>query len=124
MDVPRYGKDIARRLRKSETDAERVLWAQLRNRGLNGAKFRRQHPIGRYIADFYCKQAYLVIELEGSSHEPADQREYDAVRIDTLEQSGIRLITFKNDQVMQDIPAVLDMIVAVLNSPHPVQPGT
>ena len=119
MDVPHYAKQIARGLRKSETEAEMALWARLRNRRLNGAKFRRQHPIGRYIADFYCHEMYLVIELEGSSHDPTDQKEYDAVRIRTLEDAGLTVLKFQNHQVLQDLPAVLDMIVAALNRPHP-----
>ena len=63
---PRYVVDLARQLRKDQTTAEQLLWACLRDRRIAGAKFRRQHPLGRYIADFYCHEANLVIELEGS----------------------------------------------------------
>ncbi len=63
------GKDFARKLRKSETDAERKIWQQLRNRYLNGAKFRRQHPVGPYVVDFICINGKLIIELDGSQHQ-------------------------------------------------------
>ena len=72
---PRYIVESARRLRRSQTGAEKVLWGCLRNRGIMGAKFRRQYPIGRYIADFYCHEAHLAIELQGGIHEKKDQKE-------------------------------------------------
>ncbi|MCH8831601.1 MAG: DUF559 domain-containing protein [Chloroflexi bacterium] len=83
--IPKYVPGRARRLRTNSTGAEVVLWAVLRNRKLEGAKFRRQHPLGRYIADFYCHEALLVVELDGSVHDDAPQAEYDAVRQKEIE---------------------------------------
>jgi len=77
---PKYIIDLARELRKTETSAEKLLWEMLRDRKLLGLKFRRQHPIGRYIADFFCHEIGLVIELDGAIHENMDQKEYDAIR--------------------------------------------
>ena len=74
---PRYIVESARRWRRSQTGAEMVLWGCLQNRGIRGAKFRRQYPIGRYVADFYCHEAHLAIELQGGIHEKEDQEEYD-----------------------------------------------
>ena len=79
------GKDFARKLRKSETDSERKIWRQLRNRNLNGAKFRRQHPVGPYVVDFICINGKLIIELDGSQHQ--QQLTYDAQRTEFLEQA-------------------------------------
>src|SRR5438034_2400561 len=63
----------ARRLRKNQTDAERILWLRLRDRRLNGLKFRRQVPIGRYVVDFFCADAHLVVEVDGGQHATADE---------------------------------------------------
>jgi len=119
IKVPGYVKAIARRLRRTETEAEKALWFQLRSRSLNGAKFRRQHPIGRYIADFYCHASRLVIEVEGSVHDETDQKEYDAVRSSILEEADLRILRFQNNQVLQDLQGVLETIINALNSPHP-----
>ena len=119
IKVPGYAKAIARRLRRTGTEAEKAHWVQLRDRSLGGAKFRRQHPIGRYIADFYCHEARLVIELEGGVHSEADQKEYDAIRNQALRSTGIRVLSFKNALVLQEISAVLEKIVEALSIPHP-----
>ena len=97
MDKPKtpgYIVPVARRLRTGQTSAEQVLWTCLRNRRLGGAKFRRQHPIGRYIADFYCHEALLAVELEGNVHDEANQADYDAVRQQTIESLGITVLRF------------------------------
>ncbi|MCL5994855.1 MAG: endonuclease domain-containing protein, partial [Chloroflexi bacterium] len=70
----------SRALRQQQTDAEKHLWRLLRDRQFHGAKFRRQHPIGNYILDFYCHEAKLAIELDGSQHAEPDQAAHDAVR--------------------------------------------
>ena len=100
--TPRYVISLARQLRGSQTSAEDALWACLRNRRLVDAKFRRQHPMGRYVADFYCHEAHLVIELDGSAHNEEAQREYDAARQEIIEQQGITVLRFENDQVMRN----------------------
>ncbi|MCH7606004.1 MAG: endonuclease domain-containing protein, partial [Chloroflexi bacterium] len=105
---------LARRLRGRSTGAEETLWGCLRNRRMSGAKFRRQHPLGRYIADFYCHEARLVIELEGPIHEKDDQKGYDRVRKDIIRQQGIRLLRFTNEEITSDLNTVLSRIFEAL----------
>ncbi|MCH7606003.1 MAG: DUF559 domain-containing protein, partial [Chloroflexi bacterium] len=88
----RHVVGIARRLRREATAAEETLWSRLRNRGLMGAKFRRQHPLGRYIADFYCQEARLVIELDGGVHSQHEQKQFDDARQSSIEASGITVL--------------------------------
>ena len=99
----------AKRLRRGETDAERKLWMRLRDRQVNGAKFRRQQPIGRYIVDFFCPESKLVVELDGGHH--ADQVEADMRRADFLTKSGYRVLRFWDNDVLADTEAVLQKIV-------------
>lgn len=106
----------ARRLRREQTAAERKLWARLRARQVDGAKFRRQHPIGRYIADFCCPERGLVVELDGGQH--ADQVETDRRRTAFLEQQGFRVLRFWDNDMMQNIDAVLEQITEVLRDPR------
>src|SRR5579872_7019358 len=88
----------ARDLRQDQPLAERILWSLVRNRQLDGFKFRRQVPIGRYFADFACIEARLIVELDGSQH--ADQVEYDEARTRDLRQFGFRVIRFWNGSVL------------------------
>lgn len=97
----------ARKMRREPTKPERRLWQKLRRKQL-GYKFRRQHPIGRYILDFYCHQARLVVEVDGDSH--AYQEEYDAARTAWLEAQGLRVMRFSNRTVMQNLDGVLQLI--------------
>ena len=94
---PHYIIDLSRELRKRATTAEKLLWEHLRNRKLDGLKFRRQHHFGRYISDFYCAELFLVIELEGGIHERKDQREYDEHRDEVLESRRLTILKFKNE---------------------------
>ncbi len=103
----------ARRLRKEMTDAERKLWAVLRGSRLDGYKFRRQHPLGRYVLDFFCEQRGLVIELDGGQH--GDQIERDNFRTAWLEAQGCRVLRFWNDDVLVNLPGVLQKIRGVLH---------
>ena len=93
-------RDLARRLRKGMTDAERFVWARLRHKQFDGFRFRRQAPIGPYIADFVCYEARLILELDGSQH--AEQTDRDAVRTAWFETQGFRLLRAWNHQVVQD----------------------
>jgi very-short-patch-repair endonuclease len=103
----------ARQLRRSLTPAECKLWFHLRNAQL-GAYFRRQHPIGRFVVDFYCAKANLVIELDGDSH--AAQTEYDAERTRWLQiHKRCRVLRFTNREVFYQLQAVLDEIKAALD---------
>jgi very-short-patch-repair endonuclease len=102
--------EVARELRKKSTPAEKLLWGYLRNNNIKSIKFRRQHPVCGFIIDFYCKKARLGIELDGSVHLDADQRELDQQRTSELEASGIQIIRFWNQEIMDNIDKVLDRI--------------
>jgi very-short-patch-repair endonuclease len=104
----------ARDLRQHSTDAEWKLWAIVRNRQLGGHKFRRQVPIDRYFADFACRDAKLIIEIDGSQHQ--DRAEYDARRTATLEAFGWRVLRFDNYDVLANAVGVGDTILAELQS--------
>ncbi len=99
----------AKHLRKNMTDAEKVLWMYLKG-GIAELKFRRQHPIGLYIADFYCHKIRLVIEVDGSIHEDAAIKKLDEVRQSDLEKWGCNILRFTNQQVMNQIEEVIKII--------------
>jgi len=99
--------DRAKNLRKRMTLAERVLWDKLRDHQLGGFKFRRQHPIDWFIADFYCHEKRLVVELDGGIHSTPEQREYDEARTGELENWEIEVIRFTNDEVLHSMDRVL-----------------
>ena len=106
----------ARRLRRDATMPERLLWGALRDGRLGGLRFRRQHPIGTYIADFYCHSARLIVEIDGMSH--ADRAAADRRRTKYLESMGHCVVRFTNDDVLTDIDAVAEAIIrAVQNGP-------
>jgi very-short-patch-repair endonuclease len=99
--------DFARRLRKNQTDAEKLLWKILRNRQLLGLKFRRQQPVGPYILDFYCHDCKLCIELDGGQHYTSDRQQEDKDRTAFLATRGVRTLRFSNLDVLQNIEGVL-----------------
>jgi very-short-patch-repair endonuclease len=101
-----YGRE----LRQSSTYAEKILWEYLRSRKLDGLKFRRQHPLDNFIADFYCHEKKLVVELDGSVHDIKENAEYDEHRTYILGGSGIKVIRFRNEEVMKNIAFVLNKI--------------
>jgi cyclase len=101
----------AKALRKNMTDAENILWGYLKAKP-NGFKFRRQHPLGIYIADFYCHKLKLVIELDGSIHDNDDVKLNDEIRQKLIEEDGITVVRFKNEEVMNNIQNVLKIIHA------------
>ncbi len=107
--------EFSRELRQVETEAEKVLWEWLRNKKLNGLKFRRQHPLSSYIADFYCHEKKLVIELDGAIHETKENMDYDKTRTQQLNEEGIIVVRFRNEEVMNDIEAVIKKIREVAN---------
>lgn len=114
MPVPQELLGYARQLRKTQTDAEHFIWYLLRGRRFGGFKFRRQHPVGYYIVDFYCHEANLVIELDGGGHAEEQQVEYDTVRSKELEGAGIYVLRFWNHDVLQKTETVLEVIWKVL----------
>ena len=99
---PKTSKDYRRELRKNLTPAEAVLWRALKNSGLEGKKFRRQHGIGPYIADFYCPECRLIVELDGAVHEGPLETERDATRNTYLKELGIRVIRFENQNRLRE----------------------
>jgi len=105
-------RDLARGLRKRQTDAEQVLWEKLRDRRLGGLKFRRQQPVAgtTYIADFCCYQVRLLIELDGGIHQR--QVRQDRERQEELEGQGYRVLRFSNERVLEELSEVLLEIAA------------
>ena len=104
----------ARLLRETQTDTEQFMWQLLRNRRFCGVKFRRQHPVGRYILDFYCHDAQLAIELDGGGHAEDRQQEYDTERSAELAGAGIRVLRFWNHEVLQETEAVVTVLFNAL----------
>ncbi|WP_320019573.1 endonuclease domain-containing protein [Labilibaculum manganireducens] len=100
----------AKELRRNMTESEKLLWTEIRNRKLNGLKFRRQHPINIFIADFYCHEIKLVIELDGNIHDYEENKEYDEGRTAELEYLGVKVIRFTNEEVMNSMNKVLAQI--------------
>ena len=116
-------KARVRELRKDATNPEKLMWSLLRNRVLDGAKFRRQHPHKGYILDFYCHQAKLAIELDGSGHLEDKQIQHDEERTKILEEDGVKVLRFWNSDVSNDTETVLGEIWEALDErggfPHP-----
>jgi len=110
-----------RRLRRDSTDAEKKLWSILRNRHLDGVKFRRQVAVGAYVADFLCLEARLIVELDGGQHDA--QAGYDARRTRALEAEGYRVIRFWNDDVLANLEGVAEVLRTALRYPSPSQPA-
>jgi very-short-patch-repair endonuclease len=104
----------ARELRRLSPTAERILWSRLRNRSLQGVKFVRAEPIGPYYADFACRSAKLIVEIDGATHCTDEEIARDARRTAFLEARGYRVIRFSNEQVYQNVGAIADEIARVL----------
>ncbi|MFO7306807.1 MAG: endonuclease domain-containing protein [Gammaproteobacteria bacterium] len=107
----------ARKMRRHPSDAERRLWYYLRRKQLQGFRFRRQVPIGPYIVDFYCIEARLAIEIDGSQH--VRRREYDHGRDSYLLRRGVRVLRFWNNEVLQNLAGVVEVIGRELQLPPP-----
>jgi very-short-patch-repair endonuclease len=101
----------ATELRSNMTDAEKILWEELKNRKIFKVKFRRQHPIDIFIADFYCHKYKLVIEVDGAIHSEKEIMEYDDGRTHDIEKQGIKILRFRNIEIMTDIQAVRQRIL-------------
>jgi len=97
-------KQHSRSLRREMTDAEKLLWRHLRMKQFEGYKFRRQHPIGKYILDFVCLEAALVLEVDGGQH--AESADNDAIRTRWLEEKGLHVMRFWNNEVLSNIEGV------------------
>ncbi len=107
--VQRPMRDRVRMLRREAGEAERRLWARLRNHGL-GVKFRRQHPIGSYVADFFCHQAGLVVDIDDGQNQREGERAQEALRSRHFEQRGYRVLRLREDAMVKDIEAALRII--------------
>ncbi len=104
----------ARRLRRDQTLAEKVLWNLVRNRRLGGFRFLRQVAIDRYFADFVCEAAKLIVELDGAAHD--GREDYDYRRTETLELFGYVVLRLRNERVLADPGGTADEILAALRS--------
>ncbi|MCE9657488.1 MAG: endonuclease domain-containing protein [Burkholderiales bacterium] len=113
----------ARKLRSTSTDAERLLWSKLRDRRLAGHKFRRQHPVGPFFADFACIECRLIVELDGGQHYDEEGLRRDATRTVALQEHGFDVLRFSNRDVLAETDAVLQVIQVRLAGsrlhPHP-----
>ncbi len=105
---------VAREMRHEPTPAENMLWRRLRNRQVADARFRRQHNVDRFVVDFYCAEASLVIEVDGPIHERST--EADQVRQEYLESLGLWVLRFTNDEVLTSMSSVIAAIRTALNS--------
>jgi very-short-patch-repair endonuclease len=113
----------AKSLRRESTEAEKLFWKIVRNRAVNGLKFRRQHPIGHFIVDFYCHEVKLAIELDGDVHDVDEVKQYDKARQKVVEELGITLLRFDNEIIFTNPDGVLIKIsehISIVNErPHP-----
>lgn len=105
-------EQAAKKLRQNMTPAEKLLWSALKNKQLEGLRFRRQHPVGNFILDFYCPSRKLVIEVDGKIH--GQQIDRDRARTSKLEEYGYKVIRFSNEKVLNNLPEVLEEIKQVI----------
>jgi very-short-patch-repair endonuclease len=107
-DTPKYVIELAREQRRNLTESEQLMWSQLKSKQLHGYRFRCQHPIYRYILDFYCHKAMLAIEIDGESHKY--RKDYDNYRDEFIASIGIRTLRFSNNEVFSNIENVINQI--------------
>jgi len=112
-----YLFEMARLLRRNETEAEKLLWSKLCHKQL-AVKFRRQHPLYEYVVDFYCHSHKLVIEVDGPVHNIAGANFNDSVRSDAFQEFKIEIIRFTNNEILMDIEDVIERIRIHLNKHH------
>ena len=110
----------ARRLRRDMSLPEVLLWQRLRGRNAE-VKFRRQHPVGPYVVDFYCREASLIVEIDGEAHDRSDRPDRDEVRNKFLQENGYRVIRIAATEILRDVDAVAASIVSCAARPlhHP-----
>ncbi|WP_428224445.1 vitamin B12 dependent-methionine synthase activation domain-containing protein [Flavobacterium sp.] len=116
-------KESAKAMRNNPTEAEKMLWNVLSDKGVDGFKFRRQHIIGEYIVDFVCLEKQLVIEVDGAVHNNKEQIEHDRFRTEWLESKGFKVIRFKNDEVLNNLFQTIEIIGKELNTPLVAPPS-
>ena len=110
--TPQYIFELARQLRQDLTESEKMLWEKLRNKQLGGYRFRCQHPVYRYILDFYCHETILAVEIDGNVHK--ERKAYDKYRDDLLKSIGIITLRVTTEEVLSDIELVLNNILSML----------
>ncbi len=115
-DQWRILSDFAKQNRKNATEAEDKLWQEVRNRKIDGFKFRRQHPIAGFIPDFVCLEQKLIIEIDGEYHNTKDQQQYDIARTEWLKEHNYSFLRFTNEQVLNEMPVVFQKIKEVLHN--------
>ena len=108
--MPEYRRKLVRELRQRQTHSEQLLWQHLRSGQMDGLKIRRQRPIDRYIADFCCDAAKLVVEIDGAIHAGIDPQEYDAIRDKMMKASRYEVLRFSVDEVLMETLSVLERI--------------
>jgi len=119
-----YLTSFARDKRKNPTYTEKLMWNALRNRKQDGLKFRREHPVRGYIADFYCDEHKLIIEIDGNIHEEPSKKEKDSMRQRYLEEAGYNVLRFTVEEININIDVVIDKILAsCTKNPSPGTPG-
>jgi len=111
-------KQRRQELRRNQTDAEKVFWAQVRNRHFNGMRFLRQYSLGPYILDFYCPAVKLAAELDGAQHNQSKNKEYDEFRSKYLKAHGIKVIRFWDNEVLLDTQGVLNSLFLKVTPPN------
>ena len=109
-------KSFRQQLRRESTPSEKILWNRLRNRQINGLKFRQQHGFGNYVMDFYCPTIRLCIEIDGEVHNTEEAKFHDRERTLFLNQYGIKVIRFKNEEIENNIEAVINVIKDTINN--------
>ncbi|HOD15319.1 MAG TPA: endonuclease domain-containing protein [Spirochaetota bacterium] len=112
VKTPGYIVQLARDLRNNLTECERLLWERLKRKQVAGCKFRCQHPIYRYILDFYCHEKHLAIEIDGDVHK--DRKDYDDYRDEFIMSMGIKTLRFSNRNIKQNIDRVIYEVEAEL----------
>lgn len=121
--LPQHTKDFSRKLRSEMTEAELYLWRRLRSRQIHDLKFRRQHPVGKYILDFACTEARLAIEVDGGQHN--EMQIHDDQRSAWLEVQGWKVLRFWNNEVLQNIEGVLEVVLnaLIIDNGHVIPPS-
>jgi len=115
MKEDRKKAGLARQLRRSQTDAEKALWARLRNKQLEDVKFRRQQPLGTYIVDFVSFERKIIVEVDGGQHNEREARGRDEQRAAWLNERGYQVLRFWNNEVLVNMEGVLERIREVLS---------
>ncbi|MEN2281302.1 endonuclease domain-containing protein [Algoriphagus sp. SE2] len=113
----------ARELRKIMTPAEKVLWEKLRGKSLHKYKFRRQHPISRFIVDFYCHELRLVVEVDGAIHDSLENQEYDLGRTYELNEFSISVVRIPNKVILENCHDAVQVILNFIESNHLTLPS-